>query len=364
MASIVFVALCSAASTGPANAQSKAGQEHARRLLDEGISLLQKDDWENACSKLRESVALDPTPTTRVEIAKCNNEADRLFRLGAELLEKQDFKTACPHFERSMRLDPSAGTQVNIAVCLVRRDQNYSAACLAYQEARRMNRSEKDEAKRAQREADISKDLKEISQHLPKLHIHVSRRPGLLVTVDGNRIDDAVLGNPFPICTGERVVEASALDQEPQTHTIRVAGTETKHLKLELRPRLTTPPGPIAPPPDPGRSQRIAGTVVGGIGLVGVGVTIGLAVNAVSKYNAYVEACPDGMCPSDQVRMRFRGEAEESRDVAIAVGTISGVMLVTGIVLYATAPATPTSPPQPQVTLRLSPTGATLEGRW
>ena len=363
--SAIVLGLCAAATPDAATAQSKTGQEQlARRLLDEGIALLHKDDFENACSKLRESMALAPAPGTKVAIARCVSEADRLFALGGELLEKNDFKAACPHFERSMMLDPSAGTQVNIGVCLVRRDGNYSAACLAYQEARRMNRSEKDESRRGQREADISRDLKEIAQHLPKLHVHVPPSPGLLVTVDGERIDESALGAPFSICPGERVIEVSALDREAQTQSIRAAGTETKHLTIELHPRAAELRPPLVPLSDPGRPQRIAGLVVGALGLVGVGVTVPLIVNAIAKRDAYIGACPGGACPSIEVKTKLKGEAECSRDIAIATGVTGGALLAIGAILYGTAPTAHRGPSTTTVTLRVSPMGAVIEGRW
>ncbi|MEZ4314323.1 MAG: hypothetical protein R3F14_40395 [Polyangiaceae bacterium] len=362
---MLIAGLCAVMAPSAARAQSKAPQEvQARGLLDEARALLDKGDYESGCSKLRESMTLAPTTAAEVELGRCVKEADRLFRLGASLLEKQDFKTGCPHFEQSMKVDPSAGTQINIAACLVQLDENYPAACLAYQEARRMNRNEGDDSRRKQREADIATDLKRIAEHLPKLHVDVTPQPGLLVAVDGERMDQAMLAAPFSVCPGDRVIEISAIHREAQTQRVRVAGTETKHLRIELRALEGSVPAPVVPPPDLGRSQRIAGMAVGATGLFGFLLTAGFTADAVGKREKYIGACPNETCPSLEIKTELKGAAEQSRDVAIGVAVGSAALLGIGAIVYGTAPSSSATPVRPSVSLHLSPGGIAIRGGW
>lgn len=359
---VVCMALASAWHARTANAQSGGKGSEAQRLTEEGDALWLKNEIATACSKFRESLAVRPNAAAKAGIEKCVAAAESHFLLGDGLLGKNDFKNACAHFEQSMTLDPSAGTQANIALCLVKRDKNYPAACLAYREARRMNRGERDQARRAQREADIARDLKEIATYLPRLHIEMAR-PGLSVTVDGDPIDRTDLASPFLICPGERIVEATGPGLTPQSYSVRAAGTETAHLKVDLQPVSASQQVLQPAPSNIGNGQRIAGIVVGSTGLVAAGVTIAFAVDTVSKTNAFKAACPSA-CPPGSPGISLHDQALQNQNAAIVAGVASGALLGLGIVLYALAPSAPSGPIPKMVTVRVGPTGAVLSGQW
>jgi serine/threonine-protein kinase len=135
-------------------------------------------------------------------------------------------------------------------------------------------------------------------------------------------------------------------------------------------PTPTSPPGPPQPPLDTstGSGQRIAGLVIGGAGVVGLGLSGLFAVLAKGKYNDSLTNCPSSpnVCNSTGV---------DQRNTALSDGNVSSVtfaaglaLLAGGAIVYFTAPHANSSTPTGN--LGVSPLvgtnvgGALLQGSW
>jgi serine/threonine-protein kinase len=88
-----------------------------------------------------------------------------------------------------------------------------------------------------------------------------------------------------------------------------------------------------AEPPSPGMSGgRVAGIVIGGVGLVGVGVGLGFGANAKSLNEDALKYCTGKNC-WDQKGVDLTNQAKTSATIA-TVGVVAGaVALVGGVVL-------------------------------
>jgi hypothetical protein len=98
-----------------------------------------------------------------------------------------------------------------------------------------------------------------------------------------------------------------------------------------------TPPPTQEAPTTPGQGQRMAGIVVGGVGVVGIVVGSVFGGLAISKWNSAKADCGAWCGPS--------APAQDEKATASTDGTIStvafiagGVALAAGIVLFVTAP--------------------------
>ena len=95
-------------------------------------------------------------------------------------------------------------------------------------------------------------------------------------------------------------------------------------------------------PPEPGRGMRIAGFVVGGVGVVGLGVGSAFGLMAIDKNNQALDpaigGCVDAQCAT--------ARGGELSDAALGDATVSTVafiagsaLVATGVVLYLVAPS-------------------------
>ncbi len=353
--------------TGSALAQPDGAEAEAKKLAEAGDALWGKGNLASACGKYRESLAVRANDVAKAGLSKCIAEAVNQFDLGREARAKGDFTNGCAHFKQSMDLDAAAGTEINLAMCLVQLDKNYSGACLAYREARRMNRNDPDASRRDQREAFIARDLSQIASNLPRLQIEVSPKPGLQVKVDGDPVNADDLATAFTVCPGDRLIEASAPGFVSKARPVRAAGTETVRVKLELEPN----PQVESPAPTATANSRtpykIAGGALVGLGVVAGAVAVGFGLDTKSKSDLFEQLCPVA-CEPGSLGIELNGQARQSQTVAIVTGVSGALLIAGGITLFLVAPSSP--PPAPSkptpanVTLRVGPGGASFMGSW
>jgi hypothetical protein len=175
----------------------------------------------------------------------------------------------------------------------------------------------------------------------------------LEVRRDGVALQEAELGSPIPVDPGEHVIEAVAPGKRAWTSKVQVTGDAAK-VSIEIpklqatgsaepttAPVITTAGGntaPAATKPAAGSAQRVAGLVIGGVGVVGVGLGTIFGLQASSKWSDAKAACTD--YPFDcGVGARDRQSNARSAATVSTVGFIAGgALLATGLVLYFTAP--------------------------
>ncbi len=296
------------------------------------------------------------------------------------------YADACPRFADSQRLDPSPGTLLNLANCYEKLGRT-ATAWATYREAA----SAANAAGRADYVASAQRHADALAPHLAKLTTTVAQPvDGLQVRRDGVDVARAEWGVPIPVDAGSHNLEASAPGFKPWSSSVDVAqdGAQVSVAVPALEAAPVTAPTPTpgsapaptpapapAPPPaaegSPGAGQRIAAVVVGGVGVVGLGLSGVFAVLAKNKYNDSLQNCPTSPNVCTQDGVNARNDALTDGNIASVAFGVGAAALVGGVVLWLTAPATFTPPSRPATgQISVSPLvgagtgGALLQGSW
>ena len=161
---------------------------------------------------------------------------------------------------------------------------------------------------------------------------------GAHAKVDGVDLSASVWETPSPIDPGEHELRVEAPGHAPWTTKVSVVDAETRRVTVpRLAPALAMEaPAPLAPP---GRTQRILGwslTGVGGSAVIAGAVLGALAIGA--------ESTADASCPGTGACTDPRGLDASSRATSFSTAaTISAfggaIVLAGGILLLLTAPS-------------------------
>lgn len=184
--------------------------------------------------------------------------ADTLFRDALKARDKGDWNTACKKFNDSMALDPVTSTLINIAKCH-EHEGKLATAWSEINQAMVLNRETMGEQRKGEL-AQYGKDLiANLEPRLPKLKIIIHQKPsGLEITRNGEDIS-AGLGNALPVDPGKYEIEASARGYVTENRTVQIAEKQTVTVELSMVKDVTSP-------------RRVAAYVVGGVGLAGLAV--------------------------------------------------------------------------------------------
>lgn len=282
--------------------------------------------------------------------------AETLFQQGLELMDKGDFAAACPKLEESYAQDAATGTLLALALCQERSGLTASAWA-TYSEV--LARAKRDG--RQDREQSAREKIQALEPLLSRLTIEVdastAAAQGLVVKRDGVSIGRAAWGAPSPIDPGDHVVDASAPGKRAWRTTVTIAATADSRI-VQVPPLVDEPVKPVpttetvavpqrahsgetAGSTDAGsRSEgvplRTIGLVVGGVGIVGLGVSAYFGVRAKNLYsdsNSGAGACSENdKCPPDALSKRSSAvDAANAATIALVAG---GVLTATGVTLF------------------------------
>jgi serine/threonine-protein kinase len=307
--------------------------------------------------------------------------AEALFQEGRKLVEQKRYPEACPKFAESQRLDPGIGTLLNLAACHELEGKtatSWSEFTQALGQAERESRSDAQQFARTH--------LAALTPKLPKIVISVpadSEAPGLEVKLDGQPLGKAAWGVAAPIDPGTHVVAAVATGRKPWTTQATFAAGEQKTVvvpALEVdaeratsgtidpsfnpperreadadRPREVDVPRPPPPAEAPrGATQRTAGVIVGGAGVVAMAAGVILGLSAKATYDDSASHCDASGC--DATGLDTRSRAVGKGQVATALFALGAGTAVGGAVLWFTAPH--------PASARVAPFGLAVSGRW
>ncbi len=305
--------------------------------------------------------------------------AEALFSEARRLVAAGDYTNACPKFAESERLDPSVATLLNLGACYEKAGRTASAwatfreAISAAQAARR-----DDYLGVAQKRAAALEPL------LARLVISEkdTTTAGIEIQRDGVAVTQAEWGVPIPVDPGEHVVAASAPGKKRWETKVTIAAgapTTVEVAALEDAPVAAPPPPastptqavpPPAPPSAPeshdsnaGASQRTAGLIVGGVGVVGLAVGTAFVLSAKSKYDTSLNDCVQGtpnVCNAAGVSER--NSARTAGDIASVAFGVGIAAVASGVVLWFTAPSGHSD--QARVGLVPAPGGVLLRGEF
>lgn len=307
--------------------------------------------------------------------------AEALFDEARKLAKAGDYATACPKFAESQRLDAAVGTLLYLADCYEQVGKTASAWA-AFREAASLakaaGQSER-EAVAQRRAASLSPRLSRITMVVPPEADH----PGLLVLRNGVSVPREIWGMPMPVDPGKHEYEISAPGKKASRIEIELKPTEdARDLKLSpLEDAAAAPPAPsssssapapaptpvpAAPEPSSPGTQRTAGLIVAGVGLLGTGLGAYLALRARTQSED-----ADALCrPEDRTRCKAEGarlgnDARSSANLATAAFSLGASALLGGALLYLLAPS-PTTTGRPRLLPALGPAhaGLSLGGAW
>lgn len=300
--------------------------------------------------------------------------AQALFDEGRQLAGAGHYAEACPKLAESLRLDASMGTRFYLADCFEHVGK-LASAWTYYLEV-----SDAATAANLKERGKYATDRAEaLKPRLPRLSLVVPEAAravaGIEVKRDGTAVGAAQWGTGIPVDLGAHVIAVSAPGKKTWTTRVEVAQegqlVEVAVPALEevaappppVVVRVAPVPAPLPPPPPappPSSAQRVAGFVVGGVGLVGLGVGAafgGVALSKKSRSNADGHCDPSDACDATGLALRKQGLAAAT---GATMGFVAGGLATgTGIVLLATAPARRATP-----AVALGPGGAKLAWRW
>lgn len=301
--------------------------------------------------------------------------ADQLFNDGRAAVKKGDYAVGCPKLASSQQLDPAIGTLLALGDCYELGGQTASAwATFGDAAAMAQKANDKPREEEANRRAGL------LAPKLSKLVIEIPKdqvTPDAKITRNGKPVALATLGSAIPVDPGKQSVEVDIPGRNRWSGEITVApgpGVATLNVpplaKIEEKdptPNPKDPAGPVRPGPGPKpdaptsswNGQKTAGIVVGVIGIVGLGVGAGFGGATLAKVG---DISDQGLCDeSDPPRCSPAGiEAHQDADtlanvsnVGLAVG---GAALLTGIIVFATAPRGSSAKPAADAKAAAAPT--------
>lgn len=269
--------------------------------------------------------------------------AEALFQQATQLMDEKRYAEACEKLAGSQDLDPALGTMLYLADCYEHAGRSASAWALFHEAADTAQRAGQPDRQRIALERAQS-----LEQRLSKLEVRVPavrQVPGLEVLVNGALVPRASWNTGLPVDPGPTRIEARAPGKKAWTATLAVAaGPSSQTVEVQ---KLADGPRPVAAPAGAtgqGSSGSSAQSTVGWVmGAAGVAV---LAVSSYFGYSAYAlnkkskadcRADEPNACTPDGVTLR---EDAKTAGALSTIGTVSGgLLVVSGITLVATAPA-------------------------
>ncbi|MFO0555473.1 MAG: tetratricopeptide repeat protein [Polyangiaceae bacterium] len=268
--------------------------------------------------------------------------AEELFNQARALKEQGKLVEACVKFNESYRLDPAPGTLLNIAECN-RVDGKTATAWSQFLEAARAFRRKNDTQRALFAEAEAQK-LEGLRAFVV---IHVTAAPdGLVLHRDDAALTTASVGTPLPIDPGEHVILAEAPGRLPQRVTFKVDPQQSVEVTV---PALELAPVVAAPDDGEGDTQRIAGFVVGGVGLAALIAGFAFVGLTASQAGEVDRLCPNHLCSTSEGRDAL-DTANLYANLANGFVAGGGALVGTGLIVVLAAPGTFGSSPSGSAT--------------
>lgn len=309
--------------------------------------------------------ALASEPAALAE--KDEKQAQTFFVEGMQLMNKKRYAEACEKFARSQELDPGMGTQYRLAECY----EKLGRLASAYDQFMAVAEAAK-EAKKPDRESVARKRAAALETRVAKLTIEVPPKvaslPGLEVRRDGAVVEKDLWGTPIPVDSGDHIVTVKARGKKPWEAKVWAEGTS------KLLVTVTALEDIARPVEKPVPKSAVPAVVLGAVGGVGVvlGATfvglraaqIGEAKDIRTRIAAKEGTCSGGGTEDVASSCRSLAEATSTGDTFGTVSLVSfivGGAAVAGMVTYLLLPDSKPERPA-EATLRFSPVVGAGEG--
>jgi hypothetical protein len=292
---------------------------------------------------------LFPLATVGIARADTKEEARRHFDRAVELVDDGQLEGALVEFQRSYDLTQHFAVLYNIGqvlVSLARPVEAYDA----YQRYLAAGGSLVPSARRTEVEKEMARQKARIAT------LDVRGLPeGASLRVDGKEMGKAPLAAPLRVAVGKHVVAASAEGYAATTTEVTVAGEDYKVVSLVMTKNavqaapaaapvasLATPvsPPPVAPalgaplvieapaaPParEPMSKLRIAGIVMGAVGVAGLAAAGGFWLAAKSRHEDALTANDSDQDRAESLQSEAEGFVKATNISLVAGGTLVGL---------------------------------------
>jgi hypothetical protein len=266
--------------------------------------------------------------------AEDKTEAAALFAEAGRLIDAGQTAAACAKYEESLRLYDGLNTRYFLADC----DERIGKTASAWEMFREV-------AAKARALTDAAKEAKALERaaavegRVPHVIVSVEGAPGAGFEVrrDGGVVQRAEWRQAIPIDPGAHVFEAS--EPAKRTWSARVVVAAEGPIATVSVPALED--APVAAPPvesasGAGDTQRVAGVVLGGAGVVGLAVAAVLGFGAKARFNEASADCNGNRCTQEGVNIR--ADAVSRAGVATVVFGVGVGAIAGGAALWFTAP--------------------------
>jgi hypothetical protein len=278
-------------------------------------------------------------------------EADALFRAAQKLLGEGKTHEACAKFARSQELDAGLGTLLNLAKCHATEGLTATARG-EFQEAARQAAArgpeDHDRAEYATKQAaDLDAKIATVKLDLPA--------GAASIEVDGIAVPPAAWAQPIPLDPGAHRFVVVGPGKAPRQASITVpAGPAALSLAVPLAAagaEIQGEPDPTGETArtadggggDPQHGRRVAGFVVGGVGVAGVVLGAVFGARAIGKKSDEKTHCTGSFC--DPQGLALDAQAHSAATIStVAIGAgLAAIGVGAVLILISRAPKAPPS---------------------
>ena len=296
--------------------------------------------------------------------------AQALFDEGKAQLDAENYSVACPKLSESKDLAPGIGVTLYLANC--EEGLGRKASALAhYHEAEAMAHARGDA-----REGVAHELVTRLEAETTRIRIHLPSGSAQKVTVTDNGRPVSANTRGFPVDPGTHKIHATSASGGEWTDVVRVpeappgsdGGTFDVNVpSLEsggrARDLISEKPGDTSAPrsSSSGTTQKAIAIGVGAAGIVGLGVGTFLGFHAKSlqdESNGTGGGC-NAVDTCDAHGQQLRMSALDSATASTVLFAVGGAAVVTGIILYVSAPSS-----HRDLAVAFGPSNASLTGRF
>lgn len=234
-------------------------------------------------------------PSTRAAARKLGTDAIALYEHG-------DYAGALAKFTLANKLVPAPTLAIRVARCLVRLGRLVEAS-ETYLEVTRTELDSKALAVHRKAVAEALAEREKILPMIPSLVVAVQgpRGESLAVSIDGNSVPTALVGERRPIDPGTHRIEVQRGADAPIVRQVTLDTGEAARVDIALPPLPAT--APVLPVSAPAPREPV-GKVVGrfGLALGAAGIVVGVShgIAALVQQSSLVERCGEARaCPPD-----------------------------------------------------------------
>lgn len=217
--------------------------------------------------------------------------AQQLFDEALALSDQGQWATACPKFRASLAADAGVGTLLNVASCSAR-EGHVVDALREYRRARELNKTTKDDVRRAKVEAQVGDAMTELSKKIGTLEISVepaTAKPRVM-------LDGVLLSNPrapIELQVGAHALAVEAAGFRTFRRPIAIVGGQTITAAVSLE-AIPVPSKPVERRDD---ALSNAGWVTALVGVGGLATGSVLVALAADRASAVRDECGPDVAP-------------------------------------------------------------------